>query len=196
MTALRTLVVLALAACVAACGITKGTKVTDSEGTPRVPYRAIALVPIDGTPEERAAFEAALAAALQARGVKTLSSSRLGAQVTSVDGTAVIRALKADGADAVLYLWISRADKAGNGDKSVGGWGWTGQAAAWYTPSGNTGAAIGRFEARLYDLGNTQEVWFGRTMTFYPKTPAIDAPEVADAVVAELASRGYLGRAP
>jgi hypothetical protein len=186
---------LAVVVGVAGCGITRGTQVVVSEGDAKQSYHTIAVVPMDGTPEEGTVFATALARDLAARGVQVKDDNFVRAVLTA-NGSAVIKALKASGADAALYIWLLRADKSGNGDTSVGDWGWTGRAATWYTAPGNTNAAVGRFEARLYDLTTGEEVWHGRTMTFYPKTAAVDAPQVAQAVVGELAQHGFLGAKP
>jgi hypothetical protein len=182
-----------IAGCGGVGGLTSSTQVTDSQGDATQAYRSIAVVPVDGTSDEGLVFANAIAAQLTARGVVVKADDKFVKSVLTANGSAVMKALKASGADGVLYLYLQRADKTGKGDTSIGAWGWTGQQATWYTAPGNANAAIGRFEARLYDLASGKEVWFGRTMTFYPKAAAVDAPPVAEAVAAELAKHGFIG---
>jgi hypothetical protein len=184
---------LVVAGCSGAGSISSSTQVTDSQGDAREPYRSIAVVPMDGTGDEGQVFANAIGAQLAARGVVVKADDKFVKSVLTANGNAVMKALKASGADGVLYLYLQRTDKTGKGDTSLGGWGWIGQQATWYTAPGNANAAIGRFEARLYDLSSGKEVWFGRTMTFYPKSAAVDAPPVAEVVAAELAKHGFIG---
>ncbi|MBS0319702.1 MAG: hypothetical protein JSR18_04110 [Proteobacteria bacterium] len=193
---MRTLLAAALAATLAvlaACGnLTASTHLVGSEGEATRMYRVVAIVPMDGTPEERKVFEDALATRFAAHGVKAPTATNLSAQVLSVDGGSIIRNLKAQGAEAVLYVRLMRDKPDTKLDKSVGNWGWTGQAASWYPPPGNQAAALGHFEAQLYDLTGNKEVWFGKTLTFYPKSAAVDAPDIATQIVGALATKGFI----
>ena len=190
------LAALVIAGCGGVGGMTSSTQVTDSQGDARQPFRSIAIVPMDGTGDEGIVFANAIGSQLSARGVEVKTDDKFVKSVLTANGNAVMKALKAAGAEGVLYLYLQRADKTGKGDTSIGAWGWTGQQATWYTAPGHADAAIGRFEARLYDLSSGKEVWFVRTMTFYPKTAAVDAPPVAEAVAAELAKHGFIGAKP
>ncbi len=181
-------------AVVACTNLTAATHLVGSEGDATRMYRVIAIVPMDGSPEERKVFEDALAAQFAKRGVKTPTASNLSAQVLNVDGGSIIRNLKAQGAEAVLYIRLMRDKGTGNRDKSLGEWGWTGQAASWYTAPGNQSAALGHFEAQLYDLTGNKEVWFGKTMTFYPKSATTDAPDIAAQIVSAMAEKGFIPR--
>ena len=185
-----------VAGCGGVGGMTSSTQVTDSQGDAKQPYRSIAIVPMDGTGDEGLVFANAIGTQLTARGVEVRTDEKFVKSVLTANGNAVMKALKATGAEAVLYLYLQRADKTGKGDTSIGAWGWTGQQSTWYTAPGNANAAIGRFEARLYDLGTGKEVWFGRTMTFYPKSATVDAPPVAEMVAAELAKHGFVAQRP
>ena len=199
----RLLLAAAAAMVIAGCGgvggITSSTQVTDSQGDAKQPYRSIAIVPMDGTGDEGLVFANAIGAQLEARGIVVKADDKFVKSVLTANGNAVMKALKASGADGVLYLYLQRPDKTtsnAKGSATLDNWGWTGPRTGWYEASSHSDATMGRFEARLYDLSTDKEVWFGRTITFYPKAAAVDAPPVAEAVASELAKHGFIGAKP
>lgn len=188
---------LVIAGCGGVGSLTNNTQVTDSQGDAKQPYRSIAIIPMDATGNEGMIFTNAIGAQLTAHGVVAKTDEKFVKSVLTANGNAVMKALKASGAEAVLYVYLQRADRTGPAGKeatSLGAWGWTGQQSGWYDAPGHNDSAIGRFEARLYDLSTNKQVWFGRTMTFYPKSAAVDAPPVAEAVAAELAKHGFIAQ--
>ena len=133
-------------------------------------------------------------------GVQVIPGEKMIEGARSADGSATMQALKASGADAVLYIWLRRDDPrtvpGTNIQPSLGTWNWFGSEPEWYASPQLQRLMIGRFEARLYDLKSQKLAWSATTATFYPKTVDKDAPEVAEAIVGDLAKLGFTPRKP
>ena len=189
---LRRAVLLLAAMLLAACGLTANTRVSDSVGVAKHPYRKIAVIAMSASKAERKVFDDALVARLAAAEVEGVIGDRYIEDAATANGIAPMDAIRAAGADGVIYVWLRPQDDQKGADPSPAAWGWTGAAAAWYPSAGTVRAMMSRFDARFYDVGTQTLAWSGSTALFYPKTLAIDAPHVADAIVAELARRGFI----
>lgn len=173
---------------VAGCGLAANTQIGDSIGEAKRAFRSIAVIAMSGSKAERQAFDDVLVARLAAAGVKGIVGDRYIEDAAVANGVAPMQAIRAAGADGVLYVWLHQVgDKAGV--PSPQSWGATGAAAYWYSRETTPQS---RFEARLYNVDTQGLVWSGATRTFYPKTLAVDAPPVANAIVDELVKRGFI----
>jgi hypothetical protein len=190
---LRNVIAAATAALLAACaGLTAGTHISQSDGVAKHPYRKIAVIAMSASKSERQTFDDALVARLSAAGVDGIVGDRYIEDAAAANGIAPMEAIRAAGADGVIYVWLRRDSDTSRIDPTPGAWGWTGSAAAWYPSAATVQAMMSRFDFRLYDVGTQALVWSGSTTTFYPKSLDADAPPVANAVVAELTKRGFV----
>jgi hypothetical protein len=190
---LRPVVVMVAAMLVAACGLTASTRISTSDGEARHAYRKIAVIAMSASKSERQTFDDALVARLGAAGVDAIVGDRYIEDAATANGIAPMQAIRAAGADGVIYVWLHPdGDSSSRVDPSPGSWGWMGSAAAWYPSASTVRAMMSKFELRLYDIDTQGLVWSGDTTTFYPKTLALDAPPIADAIVRELAKRGFI----
>jgi len=187
--------VLAVAALLAGCGLTSSTQVTQSEGVAKHAYRKIAIIAMSASRTERQVFDDAMVARLAAVGVDGIVGDRYIENAASANGISAIDALRAAGADGVIYVWLRPDGDNLRVEPAPGDWGWTGTAAAWYPAAVNVKMMMTRFDARLYDVGTQELAWSAFTTKFYPTTLAKDAPQVADAIVAELVKRGFIAAA-
>jgi hypothetical protein len=164
------------------------------------PFKSIAVVPMGSGPAERTVVDNVFAQRFAASGVTAVPGEKMVEGAGAADGSATMRALKASGAEAVLYIWLRRDDsRSVPGTKvqpSLGTWSWFGSEPEWYASPQLQRLMVGRFEARLYDLRSEKLVWSATTATFYPKSVEHDAPGVAAAVVGDLAKLGFTPRKP
>jgi hypothetical protein len=184
---------LALAACAA---ITSSTRVTQSAGEAKHPYRKVAVIAMSASKAERQVFDDALVARLSAAGVTGIVGDRYIEDAAVANGITPMEAIRAAGADSVIYVWL-RPDAADvNLVPSPGAWGWTvsGSVVNWYPPETQVRPMAVKFEVRLYDVDTQQLAWSAYATKLYPKTLDVDAPQVADAIVRELAGRGFIAR--
>jgi hypothetical protein len=179
---------------VAACGLTAGTRISASEGEPKHAYRKIAVVAMSASRAERKVFDDAFVARLGAAGVGGIVGDRYIEDAAVANGIEPVQAMRAAGADAIIYVWLRADGDDARVEPSAGAWGWLGPAAAWYPPAQTVQAMMSKFELRLYDIDTQGLAWSGYSTTYYPKTLDVDAPKIADAVVGELARRGFIAR--
>ncbi len=176
------------------CGLTSGTRINTTFGEAKRPYRKIAVIAMSASRDERRTFDDALVVKLAAAGVDGIVGDRYIEDAATANGISPMDAIRAAGADGVIYVWLRADTDAGRVLPTPSSWGWTGPAASWYPAPDVTQAMMSRFEARLYDVSTQQLAWSGVTTTFYPKSVAIDAPLAGDAIVGELAKRGFIAR--
>ncbi len=181
----------ACAALVAACGTAATTEVVTLEASVTHSYRKIAVIAMSGSKDERRVFDDAMVTRLVAAGVEGVVGDRYIEDAAVANGIEPMIAVRATGADAVMYVWLRRSNES-RVDPSPGSWGWTGTQAAWYPSPGQTAEMMSRFEVRLYDLASQRLAWSGYTATFYPRSIGEDAPRIADRVVVELGKRGLV----
>jgi hypothetical protein len=186
----------AVAMLAAGCGLTADTRITASDGVAKHPYRKIAVVAMSASRAERKVFDDAFVARLSAAGVEGIVGDRYIEDAAVANGIEPVQAMRAAGADGIVYVWLRPDGDDLRVEPSAGGWGWLGPAAAWYPSAQTVQAMMAKFELRLYDIDTQGLVWSGYSTTYYPKTLEIDAPKIADAVVGELAKRGFIGARP
>ncbi|MEP7063957.1 MAG: hypothetical protein ABI881_16335 [Betaproteobacteria bacterium] len=194
MPARRIAVIGVAALVVAACGLTAGTRITASEGEPKHVYRKIAVVAMSASRAERKVFDDAFVARLGAAGVDGMVGDRYIEDAAVANGIEPVQAMRAAGADAIMYVWLRGESDDLHVEPSAGGWGWLGPAASWYPSAQSAQAMTSKFELRLYDIDTQGLAWSGYSTTYYPKSLDVDAPKIADAVVGELARRGFIAR--
>jgi hypothetical protein len=198
---LRGGVALLAAALLAGCGTLETTQMRDVWwAKPGQPYRKIAVVPMSSGANERKVIDAEMAQRFATAGVDTVPGESMIEGARVADGKATVEALRASGADAVLYIWLRRDDSrtvpGTNVQPSIGTWNWFGTDPEWYASPQLQRLMVGRFEARLYDMKTQKLMWTANTATFYPKSVEQDAPGVAKAIVGDLASLGFTPRKP
>jgi hypothetical protein len=187
------LAALAAATLAAGCAtLTANSGVSRSLGSAKHPYRKIVVIAMSASADERKVFDEAVVARLRASGVEGIVGERYIDNAAVANGVAPMDAIKADGADGVIYAWLRPAHSDARVDPSPGSWGWVGPRAAWYPSGGTVNAMMVRFDVRLYDVATQALAWSGDVTKLYPKTIAVDAPDVADATVRELVKRGFI----
>lgn len=195
MTRRRVAFALAAALALGACAdLTSSARVVQGAGEAKHPYRKFAVIAMSGSKAERQVFDDALVARLATAGASGIVGDRYIEDAAVANGIGPMEAIKAAGADGVIYVWLRPDAVDAKVEPSPGAWGWTGSAAAWYSPAAQVQATMVRFEVRLYDVDTQQLVWSGYATKLYPKTLAIDAPPVANAIVGELVRRGFIAR--
>ena len=177
-----------------ACGLTSGTRIVTTSGEAKHAYRKIAVIAMSASRDERRTFDDALVSKLSAAGVEGIVGDRYIEDAATANGISPMDAIRAAGADGVIYVWLRADTSTGGVEPTPGSWGWTGAAASWYPAPKVAQAMMAKFEARLYDVGTQQLAWSGVTTTFYPKSVAIDAPLAGEAIVGELVKRGFIVR--
>lgn len=187
------LAVLAASTLAAGCAsLTATSSVSRSFGTAKHPYRKIVVIAMSASANERKVFDDALVARLGAAGVEGVVGERYIDGAAVANGVAPMDAIKADGADGVIYAWLRPDSTDARVDPSPGSWGWVGPRAAWYPSGGTVNAMMLRFDVRFYDVATQALAWSGDVTKLYPKSIAQDAPDVADAIVRELVARGFV----
>jgi hypothetical protein len=196
----RTLAAALLAATLAAgcASITQRTLlrevVEESRGSTSTLGR-IAVVAIDRDAKSRSAWEEAFASRLGARGVAAAageglrSGARIDADATVVDGAPVIEAARQSGADAILFVTPPNAVPVQAGRSAYR---WFGAQSAPDPRTDLDTAPTSVTEVRLVSLKTNAGVWRAMVMQYYPKPGSADARQIADAVIAGLAKRGYV----
>jgi hypothetical protein len=196
----RALVAALLAATLAAgcASITQRTLlrevVEESRGSTSTLGR-VAVVAIDRDAASRSAWEEAFASRLGARGVAAAAGEglRTGAKFDAdaiiVDGAPVIEAARKSGADAILFVTPPNAVPVQAG-RSAYRWFGAQSAPDPRTDLDTTPTSV--TEVRLVNLKTNTGVWRAMVMQYYPKPGSADAPQIADAVMAGLAKRGYV----
>ena len=155
----------------------------------------VAVVAIDRDATSRSAWEEAFASRLGARGVAAAAGEgmRIGARfdgdATIVDGAPVVEAARKSGADAILFVTPPNAVAVQTGR---GAYRWFGAQSAPDPRTDLDTAPTSVTEVRLVNLKTNTGVWRAMVMQYYPKPGSADAPQIADAVIAGLAKRGYL----
>jgi hypothetical protein len=187
---LAALAALSLAAGCATLTATSG--VSRSFGSAKHPYRKIVVIAMSASADERKVFDEAVVARLRAAGVEGVVGERYIDNAAVANGVAPMDAIKADGADGVIYAWLRPDSTDARVDPSPGSWGWVGPRAAWYPSGGTVNAMMLRFDVRLYDVATQALAWSGDVTKLYPKSIAVDAPDIADATVRELVKRGFI----
>jgi len=168
--------------------------VEDSRGTTTALGR-VAVVAIDRDDQARRAWEDAFASRLSARGVSAAagdglrSGAKFDADAIVVDGAPVIDAARKSGADAILFVTPPNAVPIQTGR---GAYRWFGAQSAPDPRTDLDTTPTSVTEVRLYNLKSNAGVWRAMVMQYYPKPGSADAPQIADAVVAGLAKRGYV----
>ncbi|HEV8503342.1 MAG TPA: hypothetical protein VGR63_17355 [Casimicrobiaceae bacterium] len=197
MTRRRVAIVIAATLALAACAaITSSTRVTQSAGEAKHPYRKLAVIAMSASKAERQVFDDALVARLAAAGVNGIVGDRYIEDAAVANGISPMEAIRAAGADGVIYVWL-RPDAADvNLVPSAGAWGWTvsGSVINWYPADVQVRPLSVKFEVRLYDVETQQLAWSAYVTKLYPKSLDADAPQVADGIVRELAGRGFIAR--
>lgn len=187
------LAALAAATLAAGCAtLTANSGVSRSLGSAKHPYRKIVVIAMSASADERKVFDEAVVARLRAAGVEGIVGERYIDNAAVANGVAPMDAITADGADGVIYAWLRPDNSDARVDPSPGSWGWVGPRAAWYPSGGTVNAMMVRFDVRLYDVATQALAWSGDVTKLYPKTIAVDAPDVADATVRELVKRGFI----
>ncbi len=164
------------------------------------PFKTIAVVPMSSGASERKVIDSVFTQRFATVGVQVIPGEKMIEGARVADGSATMEALKASGAEAVLYIWLRRDDRrtvpGTDVQPSLAAWGWFGGEPEWYASPQLQRLMVGRFEARLYSMKSLKLVWSGNTATFYPKSVDQDAPGVAAAIVGDLAKLGFAARKP
>ena len=188
-------VAIALAGCATITERTVVREVQDASHNATAPLARVAIVAVERDVRARQAWESAFAARLGAHGVATTTGSGLpggktaDADANLVDGGPVIDAARQAGADAILFVQAPNAVPISPGR---GAYRWLD---ARTTPDPRTEldtTPASLTEVRLYNLRTNTGVWRALVLRYYPREGATDADEIATAVAASLAKRGYL----
>ena len=188
----RTFVSLLAAVLCAGCGLTANTQIYRSDGVAKHAYRKIAVIAMSASKSERQTFDDAMVARLARAGVDGIVGDRYIEDAATANGIAPMDAIRAAGADGVIYVWLRAEGDATAEGSTPSSFGPSGAGAAWYPLQLAGLAPRSSFDVRMYDVATQGIAWSGRSATFYPQSLAVDAPQVADAVVGELVKRGFI----
>lgn len=160
------------------------------------PFKRIAVVAVDRSPEARRAWEDAFATRLGGTGTTVTrrdglpGAARVDADAIVVDGAPVIEAARAAGADAILFVRPPNAVPMQAGDGARRFLGARSGPEVRTSEFDDSPQAVA--ELRLFQLTTGTNVWRAFVTVQYPPASGVPPGGVADAVVSAMQRRGLV----